>query len=153
MTDEVSASAVQAASEVRVVFGRVRRRLKEQTEDDLTPSQTSVLRRIDKGGPASASELAAVERVRPQSMAAILASLRELDLIQRHPDPLDGRRQVVSLTSAARRRLQGDRRARQEWLSATLEAECTEAERQTILEALAILDRVLEATSPEATSR
>lgn len=149
----ISASAVQAASQVRVVFGRVKRRLKELADsDDLTPSQSSVLSRLDKDGPASASELAAAERVRPQSMAAILANLRDADLIERHPDPEDGRRQVVSLTTAGRHRLQGDRKVRQEWLAQTLQDRCTEAERQTILKALALLDNALE-TTPAATTR
>ena len=148
MSEKISASAVQAAGEVRVVFGRVKRRLTELADqDDLTPSQSSVLSRIDKDGPASASELAAAERVRPQSMAAILAALRAADLIQRHPDPEDGRRQVVSLTTAGRRRQQGDRRVRQEWLAQTLQHHCTEAQRQTILKALALLDNALEAAS------
>ncbi|MGZ0152482.1 MarR family winged helix-turn-helix transcriptional regulator [Kribbella sp. WER1] len=141
-----SASANQAASEVRVVFGRVKRRLKALAEtDDLTPSQSSVLSRLDKDGPASASQLAAAERIRPQSVAAILTALRDADLIQRHPDPSDGRRQVVSLTSKGRHRLQGDRKVRQEWLAQTLQEHCTEAERQTIIKALALLDHAIEA--------
>jgi DNA-binding MarR family transcriptional regulator len=141
---------VQAAGEVRVVFGRVKRRLKELADsDDLTPSQSSVLSRLDRDGPASASQLAAAERVRPQSMAAIVAALLAADLVQRHPDPDDGRRQVVSLTTAGRRRLHGDRKVRQEWLAEALQDQCTEAERQTILKALALLDKAIEA----ATSR
>ncbi|WP_327636404.1 MarR family transcriptional regulator [Kribbella sp. NBC_00482] len=148
MNERISTSATQAASEVRVVFGRVKRRLKELAEtDDLTPSQSSVLSRLDKDGPASASELAAAERIRPQSIAAILAALREADLIQRHPDPEDGRRQVVSLTTAGRHRLQGDRKVRQEWLARTLQDHCTEAERQDILKALALLDHAIEAAT------
>ena len=143
---QLSESAVRAASDVRVIIGRVRRRLKElASQDDLTPSQTAVLSRIDKEGPASASELAAAERVRPQSMAAIIGALREADLIERHPDPEDGRRQVVSLTTSGRHRLQGDRRVRQEWLAQALQEHCTESERQTIIKALVILDRAVEA--------
>ncbi|MFI6830505.1 MULTISPECIES: MarR family winged helix-turn-helix transcriptional regulator [unclassified Kribbella] len=156
MSQRISPSAVQAASDVRVMFGRVKRRLKELAEhDDLTPSQSSVLSRLDKDGPASASELAAVERVRPQSMAAILAGLRESDLIERHPDPEDGRRQVVSLTTAGRHRLQGDRKVRQEWLARALQDGCTETERQTIIKALALLDHALDTTAAPraATSR
>jgi DNA-binding MarR family transcriptional regulator len=146
MSATISASAVQAAGEVRVVFGRVKRRLKELADkDDLTPSQSSVLSRLDKDGPASASELAAAERVRPQSMAAILSALRTADLIERHPDPQDGRRQVVSLTTTGRHRIQGDRKVRQEWLAQALQDNCTEAERQTIVKALALLDTALEA--------
>jgi len=145
MAEELSASAVQAANDVRVVFGRVKRRLKVLAEkDDLTPSQSSVLSRLSTDGAASASELAAAERVRPQSMAAILAKLRAVDLIERHPDPEDGRRQVVSLTTAGRRRIQGDRKIRQEWFARAFEDRCTEAERQTILKALALIDEVID---------
>ncbi|WP_427891020.1 MarR family winged helix-turn-helix transcriptional regulator [Kribbella sp. GL6] len=144
----ISASATQAAGEVRVVFGRVKRRLKDLAEtDDLTPSQLSMLSRLDKDGPATASQLAAAERIRPQSVAAILTALRNADLIERHPDPSDGRRQVVSLTSKGRHRLQGDRKVRQEWLAQTLQEHCSEAERQTIIKALALLDHAIEAAT------
>jgi DNA-binding MarR family transcriptional regulator len=143
---EISESAAQAASEVRVTFGRLRRRLRAlASTDDLTPSQESVVSRLDKGGAASASDLAAAERVRPQSMAATVAALVELGFVERTPDPEDGRRQLVSLTPAGEKRLQGDRQARQEWLAQALQDKCTEAQRQTIIEALALLDEVTQA--------
>ena len=64
------------------MFSRLRRKLKElATADDLTPSQTAVLIRIAKNGPASTSELAGAERVRPQSMATTLAGLDRHGLI------------------------------------------------------------------------
>jgi DNA-binding MarR family transcriptional regulator len=140
---EVSGSAARVASELRVVFSRLRRRLKEIADTrDLTPSQTSVLSRLGKEGPASASDLAAAERVRPQSMAATLAGLDQHGLIRRDPDPDDGRRQLVSLTKAGRERADGDRQAREEWLARALQDRYTEAERRTIAEALGLLDRL-----------
>jgi DNA-binding MarR family transcriptional regulator len=143
---EISESAVQAASDVRVVFRRLQRRLRALAETaELTPSQQSVLSRLDKLDGASASDLAVAERVRPQSMAAIVAALVELGLVERTPDPADGRRQLVSLTPAGQKRLQGDRQARQEWLANALQDKCTEAQRQTIIEALALLDEVTQA--------
>ncbi|MGW5699426.1 MarR family transcriptional regulator, partial [Streptomyces asiaticus] len=78
----MSESSVRAAHEIRVVVGRLRRRIKETYDlEELTPSQTSALSRLSKEGPASASALAAAERVRPQSMAATLAVLDERGLI------------------------------------------------------------------------
>ena len=139
----MSDTATHAAREIRVVFGRLRRRLREvATFGDLTPSQTSVISRLDKGGPASASDLAAAEGIRPQSMAATLAVLDQAGVIRRDPDPDDGRRQLISLSPAGRERLEGDRRAREEWLARTLRECYTEAERRTIVEALALLDRL-----------
>jgi DNA-binding MarR family transcriptional regulator len=141
--EKVNEDAVRAARDLRVVLSRLRRRLKEVAgSDDLTPSQTSVLSRLDKDGAASASDLAAAERVRPQSMAAILAALDRHGLIQRRPDPKDGRRQLVTLTTTGDRRVQGDRRAREEWLARVLQDRYTDAERRTIIEALALLDRL-----------
>jgi DNA-binding MarR family transcriptional regulator len=141
---EIPASAVQAASELRTLISRLRRRLRVVADlGDLTPSQTSVLSRLDKSGPASASDLAAAERVRPQSMAATLAAIEQHGMIRRDPDPADGRRQLISLTGAARETILGSRRAREEWLSRTLADEFTEAERQTVLAALILLDRLV----------
>ncbi|WP_345357358.1 MarR family winged helix-turn-helix transcriptional regulator [Actinoallomurus liliacearum] len=139
----VSESAVRAAREVRVVVGRLRRRFRETYDTEgLTPSQTSVLSRISKEGPASTSDLAAAERVRPQSMAATLAVLVERGLVQRRPDPGDGRRQLLSVSEAGQVYLEDKRRAGEEWLARSLQDHYTEDERQTVIEALALLDRL-----------
>jgi DNA-binding MarR family transcriptional regulator len=136
-------SAALAARELRVVVSRVRRRLREVADtQELTPSQMSALSQLSKGGATSASALAAVERVRPQSMAATLAALDEQGLIQRQPDPEDGRRQLVTLTAAGRERVEGTRQAREEWLARALQDRYTEHERNTVIEAMALLDRL-----------
>jgi DNA-binding MarR family transcriptional regulator len=138
-----SESAALAARDLVAVVSRLRRRLREVAVDgDLTPSQTSVLIRLAKEGPASASALAAAERVRPQSMAATLAALQGEELIRRDQDPEDGRRQLVTLTAVGTERFEGSRQARREWLARALQDGYTEAERHTILKALALLERL-----------
>lgn len=141
--DRPAESAVCAARELRVVFSRLRRRLKElETGGELTPSQTAVLARLWKDGSSSASALAGAERIRPQSMANILNALDQHGLIRRTPDPEDGRRQVISLTAEGRRRAKSDRRSREEWLARAMQDRYSERERRVILEALSLLDRV-----------
>jgi DNA-binding MarR family transcriptional regulator len=121
----------------------LRRRLREVADGrDLTPSQTSVLSRLGKDGPSSASVLAVAEHVRPQSMATTLAALQERALIQRQPDPEDGRRQVVTLTVIGRERVEENRQAREVWLVRALRDECTEDERQSVIGAMAVLERI-----------
>ncbi|MEU7693312.1 MarR family transcriptional regulator [Microbispora hainanensis] len=143
MSDAVSEAAAQAAGDVWVAVSRLVRRLRElDTAGDLSPGQVSVVVRLFKHGPASASELAAAERVRPQSMAAIVQALERAGLVERHRDPEDGRRQLVTLTESGRERRLDDRRAREAWLARALQAHCTEAELRTIIEAMALLDAV-----------
>ena len=142
-TESISGSAVRGARDLRVVLSRLRRRLREVYDRrELTPSQTSVLSRLGKEGAVSASELAAAERVRPQSVAATLAALEERELIRRDSDPDDGRRQLVSLSASGREFLDDTRRAGEEWLVRALQERFTDAERRTIIEAMDLLDRL-----------
>ncbi|MGW1728182.1 MarR family winged helix-turn-helix transcriptional regulator [Streptomyces sp. NPDC002306] len=139
----LSASAVRAAHDLRVVFSRLRRRLREVTEDEvLTPSQVSALTLVGKHGAATASALASADGVRPQSMATTLAALDRHGLIRRGPDPEDGRRQLVTLTDAGRERAEGNRQVRAEWLARAFEERFTQDERRTILAALALMERL-----------
>lgn len=141
----VGESAAAAARDLRVVVGRLRRRLREVAVDgDLTPSQTAVLIRLWKEGPSSAGVLAGAERVRPQSMAAIVAALDRRGLIERTPDPDDGRRQVIALTEAGHERAASNRQAREEWLARTMQELYTERERRVIVDALSLLERLTE---------
>jgi DNA-binding MarR family transcriptional regulator len=139
----MSESAARAAREVRVVFGRLYRRFKELSDNqELTPSQASVLSRLGKEGEASGSELAAAERVRPQAVVPTLAVLAERGLIERRQDPDDGRRQLISLSPAGRALFDDARRAGDEWLTRAMDEHYTEAERQTLIEAMALLERL-----------
>jgi DNA-binding MarR family transcriptional regulator len=125
------------------MFSRLRRQLKDvATGSDLTPSQTAVLTRLWKEGASSASALAAAERVRPQSMATILAGLAGHGLIGRAADPNDGRRRVISLTAAGRRRAESDRQVREEWLARAMQERYSERERRIILDAMSLLQRL-----------
>jgi len=140
---QVSESAIAAARDLRVMFSRLRRRLLEVATDEvLTPSQTAVLIRLIKDGPASTSQLAGAERVRPQSMATTLTGLDRHGLITREPDPEDGRRQLITLTSVGRRHAENDRKVREEWLVRAMQDRYTEPERRVINEALTLLERI-----------
>ncbi|MGV9252724.1 MarR family winged helix-turn-helix transcriptional regulator [Streptomyces sp. NPDC003697] len=142
----ISLSAARAARDLRVMFSRLRRRIREVAQDeDLTPSQVSALALVGKHGAATASALASAEGVRPQSMAATLGALDQHGLIRRSPDPDDGRRQLVTLTDAGRERLEGDRQVREEWLARAFEDRYTEEERRTLVEAFALMERLTRA--------
>ena len=130
------------ANELRVVLGHLIRRLR--TEHRFSLSQGSVLGRLDREGPQSTSKLASAERVRPQSMGQTVAELETQGLVERHPDPADGRRSLIELTDAGRTELHEDRRRREGWLAEAIEENLSDAERETLDEAMRLLGRLAE---------
>ncbi|MFF9347112.1 MarR family winged helix-turn-helix transcriptional regulator [Streptomyces sp. NPDC014734] len=139
----LSPSAVQASREVRTVISRLRRRiLNAAGAEDITLGQASVLTRLSRRQGVTASELAASEGVRHQSMTATVAALTALGLVERRPDPDDGRRLLIALTAEGHRRVEEGRQARQEWLAGELQEKCTEEERRAVIAAMAILERL-----------
>jgi DNA-binding MarR family transcriptional regulator len=133
----------RAGGELRALIGRLSRRLRQAyTDDEITLSQASVLKRLEQDGPATPVALASVERVRPQSMGATLATLEALGMVSRRPDPRDGRSVVMSLTPAGQQALDGVRRNRAEQLGRALSEGFTPDEQQTLLQAIPLLDRL-----------
>lgn len=142
--DRVSESAAHAAREVRVLYSRLRHRMRETYDpSDLTPSQSSILSRLDKDGEASVTDLASAERLRHQSVAATVGVLVERGLVSRRPDHTDGRRRLVFVTDSGHAFLEDRRRSGEGWLTRALEDQCTEEERRTILAATALLERIV----------
>src|SRR5271154_2107680 len=89
------------AGELRVQLGRLMRRLREQANmGDITPSQRAALLRLQSDGPATATQLAEAENMRPQSVGAFLTALEAAGLVSGAPDPADGRKTTLSLTPA-----------------------------------------------------
>ncbi|WP_399894787.1 MarR family winged helix-turn-helix transcriptional regulator [Streptomyces sp. BBFR51] len=139
----LSPSAIQASREVRAVISRLRRRILKASEvEDITLGQASVLARLSGKGGVTASELAAAEGVRHQSMTATVASLASMGLLERRPDPDDGRRLLITLTQEGQRRVEEGRQARTEWLAGQLQDKCTEEERRAVITTMAVLERL-----------
>ena len=128
------------ASELRVVLGRMIRRLRMEYRFGFT--QIAVLGRLERDGTLSTGELARYERVRPQSMSQTLSELEADGLVVRAQDARDGRRTLVTLTDAGRRELEADRASRDGWLADALAQELTAEERVVLERALGLIDRL-----------
>lgn len=145
MTSEhATVTSHQTAIDLRAVLARLLRKLRETTHDAITPSQASALSRLSKGGVSTVSALALAERVRPQSMAAIVEALEGMGFVTRSQDPTDGRRQIVDLTEAGWAQVAGQREAGVAWLEQALADQVSQAELMTLAAATAILERILD---------
>ncbi len=136
-------TTAQLAHELRETVGRFIRRLRAEPGPPV--GQMAVLGRLDREGPASISDLAAADRMRPQSMAQTVRDLEDAGLVSRRPDPADGRRSFVELTPAGLETLKATRAQREDWLTRTLDRELDAEERELLRRALALLSRVADA--------
>jgi DNA-binding MarR family transcriptional regulator len=133
------------AQDLRALLGKLKRRLRDQAHvGDLTPSQVSVLLRLEKDGAATASTLARAEGMRPQSMASVIAVLENAGLVSGAPDPADGRQTLLSLTDACRKWVEEGRAARQDWLTRTLQARLSLREQNELAKAVELLKRLVD---------
>jgi DNA-binding MarR family transcriptional regulator len=140
----VIASAM--AGELRVVLGRLSRRLREQSHaGDFTGTQKSVLLRLERDGPATVTTLAKAEGVRPQSMGATIAVLEAAGLVAGAADPADGRQTILSLTEACREMVRASRAAREDWLFHAIQTKFAPHELAQLASSIALLQRLSEA--------
>ncbi len=149
MSDGPSRSQADRASalalEMRTLIGKLKRKLRDQAgHEDFTSSQVSVLLRLEKDGPATASNLARAEAMRPQSMSAVIAPLEAAGLVSGAPDPNDGRQTLLSLTKKCRELIHERRAAKQDWLTRTILAKLSLQEQERVAVALEILARLVE---------
>lgn len=136
-------STTELATEVRLLVGRLTRRLRQEAGAGLTPSQLSILASVERLGPIHLGELARIERVAPPTLSRAIDRLEEHDMVRRRPDPLDGRAVRVELTRAGRAAIDDLRSARVAFLAKGL-GTLTDGERLVVSEAVRLLGRLLD---------
>ena len=123
---------------VRLVRSKSPAELKE-----LSWTQKSVLKRLEKGGPATSADLARAEGVTPQSMGTAISALEETGLVERNAHPTDGRQMVVRLTAKGSSLRQHIKAAKETWLAQAL-AKLDTQELATLFKAGEIMRRMAE---------
>jgi DNA-binding MarR family transcriptional regulator len=143
----------RAAVELTLAVKRLRSRLRAESTDSepWTVSQLSTLARIVRNGPATASQLAQVEHVRPQSIAEIVAALKAGGLIAAKPDPNDGRKNVLRATAAGRRLVESVSATREAWLARAIETVVDQRRNTVLAETIALLNDLAECDADAGT--
>lgn len=103
---------------------------------EMSFTSVSTLARLARDGPYRLTTLAVEERVAQPSMTGLVQRLAGRGLVERVPDPLDGRVVRVAITEAGRALLAQRRRARTDRLAELL-ARLPVGERQTVTTAIA----------------
>jgi DNA-binding MarR family transcriptional regulator len=142
MSEDLTPDAV--ASTLLASVGTLLRRVRQvPLEGGLTMPERTALSHLERSGPTTSSALAREVQITAQAMGATLSSLRERQLVERRPDPDDGRRMLLSVTEAGRQALQDKRNARVELIARALTSDTFTAEELARLASVApLLERL-----------
>jgi DNA-binding MarR family transcriptional regulator len=128
---------------LRVAVGRLHRRLAQRTVGELAFAQVSALVTIEKHGPIRLGELASREKVAAPSMTRTVGGLLAAGLVDKLPDPDDGRSFHIVITPGGRTLLEQVRTQRNALLAERV-ARLTPAEYAALSTALPVLERLAE---------
>jgi DNA-binding MarR family transcriptional regulator len=133
----------ERAARLRLAITRTARRMRQEANAPLGPASLSALATIERHGPMTPSELAKVERIQRPTATRLLAGLTEKGLVDRAPDPSDGRCSIVSATPEGVAELKRIRSRKNAYLARRMR-ELPDDEVDALERAAAILERVLE---------
>jgi DNA-binding MarR family transcriptional regulator len=121
----------------------VRRVRAAAASHELSLTESAVMGRLAKEGPATTADLARAEGVKPQSMGTTIAALEEMGMVERKPHPTDGRQVNIDLTSKGVAVRKDTRDAKRTWLAQAI-AQLDDKDRETLFEAGEIIRRLVQ---------
>lgn len=136
----------ERAAHLRTAIVRTARRLRQEAAAEtsgLTPTSVAALATIERHGPLTPSEIAAIERVKRPTITRTLGCLEREGLIDRAPDPADRRSALVSVNGAGRERLRRLRSRKNAYLARRMR-DLSASEVETLERAAEILERMRE---------
>lgn len=134
-----------AAHEIRTSLFRLVRRLRqERPEGEVSYSQLNALGWLEREGPKTNAELAAAERVTPQTMMRATTELVSAGLISRADNPADRRQVLLKITAAGTTLVREDRRRRDTFLAKAMDTTLTATEQDLLHLAARLMDKLSE---------
>ena len=131
------------AAALQMSIGLCIRQLRQMpAEGGLSLSEASALKRLDRSGPTSVTELAKAEQISVQSMGTTLRALEARGFVKRRPHPSDGRRVVLSITKSGARVLSDKHSARADQLAKVLSTGFSPSERRQLMIAAPLIERL-----------
>jgi DNA-binding MarR family transcriptional regulator len=128
---------------VRDGVGRLNWRMRaEPAQSAPGPVVLTVLRRLHRTGTHTPKALAEAERIQPQSLTRVLATLRERGFISRAADPADGRQSLVDITPAGVAALRSYSEQREQWLTEAMAETLSPTEQELLRLAAELMLRI-----------
>lgn len=121
----------------------VRRVRAAAASEELSWTESLVMARLAKDGPATTADLARAEGMKPQSMGTTIAALEKMGIVERKPHSTDGRQMNIELTAKGAALRKNAKDAKLAWLAQVI-AKLDEEEQKTLFAAGEIIKRLAE---------
>ena len=141
----VSAATAQRLQDA---MKRLRARLRAESGQNatgLTLTQLGILVSVIREGPVTAARLAALEHVSAQAITQSLTVLKAAGLVHSEPDPLDGRKKLVSADASATELIDRITAGRGSFLARAIDQVVAPDEHEVLEKAVELLERLAEA--------
>jgi DNA-binding MarR family transcriptional regulator len=135
--------STEVAARLRLSATRLARRLRQEADAGLTPSQLSALAVVERHGPLTLGDLAERERVAPPSVTKVVGKLEGERLVVRTACPDDGRVAHVSITAEGAALVEETRRRKTAWLTSRIDR-LDDGQRERLAAALDVLDALVD---------
>lgn len=133
----------ESAVSLRLAITRTARRLRQEAGSTLTPTALATLASIERNSPVTPTRLAEIERVKRPTVTRVISHLTEMGMIDRIPDPEDGRSCRLEITDAGADYLDEQRSRKSAYLTHLLDSLPAD-QVETLEKAATILESALE---------
>jgi DNA-binding MarR family transcriptional regulator len=131
---------IEFSQAIGLLFRRVRA---ASASHELSWTESAVMARLARNGPATTADLARAENMKPQSMGTTIAALEDMGMVERKPHPTDGRQVNIALTAKGSAVRNSAIDAKRTWLAQAI-AQLDEQKRETLFKAGEIIKRLVE---------
>jgi DNA-binding MarR family transcriptional regulator len=134
------------ASSLRSVVSALHKGLRKQvySADTYSMTEMETIGHLARASSLLTTELAALTRVKTQSMSQILKKMEEQGIIKRSPSRDDKRKVYISLSSLGKKIVEKARYDKDEWLKIAIEKMLSEKEKELLARALSVLNKLSE---------
>jgi DNA-binding MarR family transcriptional regulator len=133
---------IDNVARLRLAVLRLGRKLRQEAQAGITPSQLSALATIARSGPLPLRDLAGIENIAPSTLTRVVAALEDDALVERLRDPADRRVCLIAVTEGGHVRLDQVRRRATTYLGDRLAA-LTQEEQEALAAAVPVLEKLL----------
>jgi DNA-binding MarR family transcriptional regulator len=136
----------ELSTSLRTVVSGLHKGLRKQISPAKTYSMTELetVAHLARNTSLLPSELAALTRIKTQSMSQILKKMEAQGIIQRTPSNDDKRKVLVSLTPLGKKMIEKAKYDKDEWLRSVIQKALTDSDRAILEKALPVLMKLIE---------